>query len=88
MYLGSGEQRVLVGLSALSWVCLFSVVGTFAVTALIVMMQMREEKERREREQMASRARRLRYKKTDKEVHAPLLEKPLQYHLFLSHVWG
>lgn len=86
--LGSAEQRTLVELPILSWICLVSVICSFFVAALIFVMQMREERERQVRELMASRARRLRYKKNGKEVYAPVLEPPLRYHIFLSHFWG
>jgi hypothetical protein len=86
--LRSAEQRAMVELPATTWVCLASVVGTIIFTAFIVSAQLKAERDRQLREQMALRARRLRYKKSGKEVYAPPLTPPLNFHLFLSHVWG
>jgi hypothetical protein len=85
--LRSADQRALINLPATTLICFLSVVGTIAFTGVIVAAQVRAERERQLREQMALRARRLRHKKSGKEVYASPLEEPLRYHLFLSHVW-
>jgi len=70
-------------------IMLCSILGTIIASALTLFIQVGVEVERSRRMARASRARRLRYKVSHDEVHAPALEGThQQYHTFLSHVWG
>jgi len=84
----SESERENDKLPALGSITLGSAFGIVLFSALIVIMQLREERERRLKEGRASKARRLRFKKSHKEVPAPILSHGVQYHVFLSHVWG
>lgn len=63
------------------------VVGTLALLAPVMLIHYVYESRRRQQEALSALVRRLRYRKDNNPVPAPLLES-CTFHIFLSHVWG
>ena len=82
------KEYYIVNQTLLSGAMLASVVGALAFASVLFLIQFAIEGRRLRREALAAKGRRLLLKKNHEEVEAPKLAEGLQFHVFLSHVWG
>jgi len=71
----------------LSIIMLASVVGALVFSLVLFVVQFGVEARRLQQEVQSLKARRLRYKTSDMQAHAPAIAQE-GFHNFLSHVWG
>ena len=85
----SREQKstFVVDNGILTIIVIAAVLLSLVFSAGLFLVQVAAEAKRARDEAAKNKARRLRYRKDDKEVPAPEVEEG-GYHTFLSHVWG